>query len=68
MELPHIPFFSPSISVIDFLVLDQSISLMQPAKKIYESLLGDGVNTTALAHIQVSSFSTAGEFLLYYSI
>lgn len=29
---------------------------MQPAKKIYESLVGDGVNTTALAHIQVRKF------------
>ena len=26
---------------------------MQPAKKIYESLLGDGVNATALVHVQV---------------
>ncbi|XP_021592006.1 cleavage stimulation factor subunit 77 isoform X4 [Manihot esculenta] len=54
-------FFPPSISVIDFLVLDQSISLMQPAKKIYESLLGDGVNTTALAHIQFIRFLRRNE-------
>jgi len=27
--------------------------LCQAAKKIYESLLGDGVNATTLAHIQV---------------
>lgn len=26
---------------------------MQSAKKVYESLLGDGAETTALAHIQV---------------
>ena len=26
---------------------------MQPARKLYESLLGDGVNATALSHIQV---------------
>jgi len=29
------------------------LAFLQPAKKIYESLLGDGVNATALAHIQV---------------
>lgn len=26
---------------------------MQAAKKVYESLIGDGVNATALSHIQV---------------
>lgn len=30
-----------------------TFSFMQAAKKLYESLLTDSVNTTALAHIQV---------------
>lgn len=29
---------------------------MKPTKKIYEGLLGDGINTSALAHIQVGIF------------
>ena len=29
---------------------------MQPAKKVYESLLGDGVNATTFSHIQVWNF------------
>ncbi|RVW64785.1 Cleavage stimulation factor subunit 77 [Vitis vinifera] len=32
--------------------LEESRGAIQPAKKIYESLLGDGVNATALVHIQ----------------
>ncbi|XP_065869364.1 cleavage stimulation factor subunit 77-like isoform X2 [Euphorbia lathyris] len=33
--------------------LEESHGAIHPAKKIYESLLGDGVDATALAHIQV---------------
>lgn len=36
--------------------LEESRGAIQPAKKIYESLLGDGVNATALAHIQFIRF------------
>ncbi|KAJ8422507.1 hypothetical protein Cgig2_030842 [Carnegiea gigantea] len=36
--------------------LEESHGAIQPAKKIYESLLGDGVNATALAHIQYIRF------------
>ncbi|CAB4296034.1 unnamed protein product [Prunus armeniaca] len=36
--------------------LEESRGAIQPTKKIYESLLGDGVNTTALAHIQFIRF------------
>ncbi|KAK7840383.1 cleavage stimulation factor subunit 77 [Quercus suber] len=36
--------------------LEESRGAIQSAKKIYESLLGDGVNTTALAHIQFIRF------------
>ncbi|XP_065869362.1 cleavage stimulation factor subunit 77-like isoform X1 [Euphorbia lathyris] len=32
--------------------LEESHGAIHPAKKIYESLLGDGVDATALAHIQ----------------
>ncbi|THG10612.1 hypothetical protein TEA_024580 [Camellia sinensis var. sinensis] len=34
--------------------LEESRGAIQPAKKVYESLLGDGVNATALSHIQVA--------------
>lgn len=48
-------------SVLDFKCLAHLLFLTlsflpQPAKKVYESLLGDGVNATALSHIQVCSF------------
>ncbi|OVA03258.1 RNA-processing protein [Macleaya cordata] len=36
--------------------LEESRGAIQPAKKIYESLLGDGVNASALAHIQFIRF------------
>ncbi|KAM7273744.1 hypothetical protein ACFE04_028408 [Oxalis oulophora] len=36
--------------------LEESRGAIQSAKQIYESLLGDGVNTTALAHIQFIRF------------
>ncbi|KAI3954433.1 hypothetical protein MKW92_001928 [Papaver armeniacum] len=36
--------------------LEESRGEIQPAKKIYESLLGDGVNASALAHIQFIRF------------
>ncbi|XP_028766713.1 cleavage stimulation factor subunit 77 isoform X2 [Neltuma alba] len=36
--------------------LEESRGAIQAAKKIYESLLGDGVSTTALAHIQFIRF------------
>ncbi|KAJ7976482.1 Cleavage stimulation factor subunit 77 [Quillaja saponaria] len=36
--------------------LEESRGAIQPAKKIYESLLGDGDSTTALAHIQFIRF------------
>ncbi|XP_074287176.1 cleavage stimulation factor subunit 77 [Silene latifolia] len=36
--------------------LEESRGAVQPAKKIYESLLGDGVNATALSHIQFIRF------------
>lgn len=39
-----------------FLVVEVLSTLFQSTKKIYESLLGDRVNTTTLAHIQVSDF------------
>ncbi|KAK6143512.1 hypothetical protein DH2020_023860 [Rehmannia glutinosa] len=34
--------------------LEESHGAAQAAKKVYESLVGDGVNATALSHIQVS--------------
>lgn len=48
-------------SVLDFKFLAHLLFLtlsflVQPAKKVYESLLGDVVNATALSHIQVCSF------------
>lgn len=36
--------------------LEESRGAIQPAKKIYENLLGDGVDATALAHIQYIRF------------
>ena len=36
-----------------FLKVLTMVAFLQSAKKIYESFLGDGVNATALAHIQV---------------
>ncbi|KAF8395611.1 hypothetical protein HHK36_019561 [Tetracentron sinense] len=36
--------------------LEESRGAIQPAKKIYESLFGNGVNGTALAHIQFIRF------------
>ncbi|KAL7206663.1 hypothetical protein ACSBR2_019389 [Camellia fascicularis] len=36
--------------------LEESRGAIQPAKKVYESLLGDGVNATALSHIQYIRF------------
>uniref|UniRef100_A0A2C9ULU6 Suppressor of forked domain-containing protein n=1 Tax=Manihot esculenta TaxID=3983 RepID=A0A2C9ULU6_MANES len=41
--------------------LEESRGAILPAKKIYESLLGDGVNTTALAHIQFIRFLRRNE-------
>ncbi|PSS29415.1 Cleavage stimulation factor subunit like [Actinidia chinensis var. chinensis] len=39
-----------------FAELEESRGAIQPAKKVYESLLGDGVNATALSHIQYIRF------------
>ncbi|KAL5563013.1 hypothetical protein UlMin_032760 [Ulmus minor] len=39
-----------------FAELEESRGAIQSAKKIYETLLGDGVNATALAHIQFIRF------------
>lgn len=36
--------------------LEESHGAVQAAKKVYESLLGDGVNATALSHIQFMRF------------
>lgn len=36
--------------------LEESRGAIQPAKKVYENLLGDGVNATALVHIQFIRF------------
>ncbi|XP_057519299.1 cleavage stimulation factor subunit 77 isoform X2 [Amaranthus tricolor] len=36
--------------------LEESRGAVQPARKLYESLLGDGVNATALSHIQFIRF------------
>ncbi|XP_048437696.1 cleavage stimulation factor subunit 77 isoform X1 [Pyrus x bretschneideri] len=36
--------------------LEESRGAIQPTKKIYEGLLGDGINTSALAHIQFIRF------------
>lgn len=36
--------------------LEESRGAIQPAKKVYEGLLGDGVNATALSHIQYIRF------------
>jgi hypothetical protein len=52
-SFPHAPFLG-SWS------LNFASALLQSAKKIYESLLGDGVNATTLAHIQVSNFELFG--------
>lgn len=41
--------------------LEESRGAIQSAKKIYESLLGDGVNATALAHIQFIRFLRRAE-------
>uniref|UniRef100_A0A2P2JZW6 Cleavage stimulation factor subunit 77 isoform X1 n=2 Tax=Rhizophora mucronata TaxID=61149 RepID=A0A2P2JZW6_RHIMU len=41
--------------------LEESRGAIQPAKKIYESLLGDGINATALAHIQFLRFLRRNE-------
>ncbi|XP_048227549.1 cleavage stimulation factor subunit 77 isoform X4 [Ricinus communis] len=41
--------------------LEESRGAIQPAKKIYETLLGDGVNATALAHIQFIRFLRRNE-------
>lgn len=41
--------------------LEESRGAIQPARKIYESLLGDGVNATALAHIQFIRFLRRNE-------
>lgn len=50
------------------LSIELASALLQSAKKIYESLLGDGVNTTALAHIQVSNFELfSGHFFFLQS-
>ncbi|KAG6780888.1 hypothetical protein POTOM_013767 [Populus tomentosa] len=44
--------------------LEESRGAIQPARKIYESLLGDGVNATALAHIQCSGNDQQAELWL----
>ncbi|CAO2827008.1 unnamed protein product [Amaranthus hypochondriacus] len=41
--------------------LEESRGAVQPARKIYESLLGDGVNATALSHIQFIRFLRRSE-------
>ncbi|KAJ4830006.1 Cleavage stimulation factor subunit 77 [Turnera subulata] len=41
--------------------LEESRGALQPAKKIYESLLGDGNNASALAHIQFIRFLRRNE-------
>lgn len=37
---------------------------MQAAKKVYESLLGDGSNSNSLSHIQVRSFRFLREVVM----
>ncbi|KAH7557046.1 hypothetical protein JRO89_XS11G0036000 [Xanthoceras sorbifolium] len=44
-----------------FAELEESRGAIQAAKKLYEGLLGDGVNTTALAHIQFIRFLRRNE-------
>ncbi|XP_050228321.1 cleavage stimulation factor subunit 77 isoform X2 [Mercurialis annua] len=41
--------------------LEESRGAIQPAKKIYERLLGDGVSTTTLSHIQFIRFLRRNE-------
>ncbi|KAM1769693.1 hypothetical protein ACFX11_044731 [Malus domestica] len=41
--------------------LEESRGAIQPTKKIYEGLLGDGINTSALAHIQFIRFLRRNE-------
>ena len=53
----------PNILYIQVVHSFNSDSLLQSAKKIYESLLSDGVNATALAHIQVSMICQLTLFL-----
>lgn len=48
--------FGVLLDLLDCLLSYNASASMQPAKKIYESLLGDGVNATALAHIQVRAY------------
>ncbi|KAJ8770398.1 hypothetical protein K2173_015012 [Erythroxylum novogranatense] len=43
--------------------LEETRGAIQPAKKIYENLLGDGDNATALAHIQFIRFLRRNEGL-----
>lgn len=50
------------------LSIELASALLQSAKKIYESLLGDGVNTTALAHIQVSNFELFGGHFFFFRV
>ncbi|KAK4345376.1 hypothetical protein RND71_035552 [Anisodus tanguticus] len=43
--------------------LEESRGAIQAAKKVYESLLGDGSNASALSHIQVSAIITTEDHL-----
>ncbi|RXH89167.1 hypothetical protein DVH24_031524 [Malus domestica] len=44
-----------------FLIFKCATGFMKPTKKIYEGLLGDGINTSALAHIQFIRFLRRNE-------
>lgn len=49
IQVMHL-FTFPKYSVFSYPLLNV---LMQAAKKVYESLFGDGSNASALSHIQV---------------
>lgn len=56
---------SSSYHFLDYRLLWVSV---QPAKKIYENLLANDVNATALAHIQVMMVILAGQFLMTWNL
>lgn len=56
LNILTLPFFKKKLKCVALLLLallTLHCHFMQAAKKLYESLLSDSVNTTALAHIQV---------------
>lgn len=56
-KLGHVLSTMYNVLHLLLLVFNYAFIFMQAAKKLYEGLLGDGVNTTALAHIQVRKCS-----------